>query len=136
MAPPSALIGQPPLTDIDYLIVRGFLLEAGMLDKVDPKKGFPSPIKRPPPDQYISESLRDKFIVSIVLCMVFMLVPTITRMILRCRNAKLHLGWDDIFVVMGCVSPKSLQAPILKSYLRNMLIVGPRNSSLVWPFRS
>ncbi|KAG8531804.1 uncharacterized protein KY384_003440 [Bacidia gigantensis] len=108
MPPPSALIGQPPLTDSDYWIVRSFLLNLGMLDKMDPKNGFPSPVKRPAPGEH-HQSLQGKFIASIVVCMAFMLIPTIVRLALRCRTANMRLGWDDIFVVLGCFFGLSFQ---------------------------
>ncbi|KAI4236997.1 MAG: hypothetical protein LQ352_007966 [Teloschistes flavicans] len=48
--PPSALVGQPPLTVDDRLIVHGWQVLFGM-GKADPSKGLRVAIKPPPPGQ-------------------------------------------------------------------------------------
>ena len=103
MPPPSALIGQPPLTDDDYWIVRGLLLAAGLTD-VHPEKGAKIPPPRPPPDVYHFETKGPAIIAGCSVSIALMMLFTVTRLVVRCTERRLHFGNDDWFIIPACVS--------------------------------
>ena len=102
MSPPSALIGQPPLTDDDYWIVRGMLLVAG-LENVDPHEGAKLPPARPPPDVYHFETRGPAILAGCAVSIALMLLFTGTRLVVRCTERSLHFGRDDWFIIPACV---------------------------------
>lgn len=105
MAPPSALMGQPPANHHDYLIIRGTtLVYSQYYGKVIPEKGLKS-LPRPPPDQYKVESNANRIMAVGIVCMLLVIMSTGARVAIRMMYSKLRLGWDDWVMVMATVSP-------------------------------
>jgi hypothetical protein len=90
----SAFFGQPPNTADNYWIVRSLLLSAG-LTGADPKLGILSGPPRPPPDQYHFETRRPGLIAGSSVCIVVMVLVTVTRLLYRRFNTSVQFGADD-----------------------------------------
>lgn len=101
----SALVGQPPLTDDDFWIVKGNLLLTG-LTKLDPHKGLKIPPFRPPPDQYHFQTRQPAIIAVSSVLIVVMLVVTVARLMLRKLKKDMKFGLDDWFMIPALVSSK------------------------------
>ena len=107
MAPPSAFIGQPPLTDDDYWIVRGMQLTAGLSDP-HPQKGIKLSLQKPPPGQYHFETKGPQIIAGSAVAIALMFLFTATRIMIRCSKKRAYFGKDDWFIIPGCVSSSLL----------------------------
>ncbi|KAL9615472.1 MAG: hypothetical protein Q9167_000150 [Letrouitia subvulpina] len=116
MAPPSALIGEPPLTDDDTTIVRGLQMWALSVMKLEgklhgptpllhPEKGFKTPPFRPPPEEYHFETRRPRFLAGACVAIIIMVLITGTRLAIRARSPKLHFGKDDWLIIYGVTTP-------------------------------
>ena len=99
----SALVGQPPLTQDDYWIVRGNLLEYG-LEKLDPSKGLQIPPFRPPPDKYHFHTRGPAIIAVCSVSIVIMLFATIARLLVRKLKKDLKFGRDDWLIIPATVN--------------------------------
>ena len=96
--PRTPLFGQPPATQNDSFIIRGFARSAGIPDAAfDPSHGFPSPVQRPPNAHY--ESRGPSIIASTSVAMVLVILITGARLWLRCFRRDLKVGYDDWAIV-------------------------------------
>ena len=98
----SALVGQPPITDDDYWVVRGLLISIGLTD-VSPKAGAQIPPARPPPDRYHYETKGPGIIAGMVVCIVVMTAVTGARLMVRLRKRELRFGPDDWLIIPALV---------------------------------
>ncbi|KAL8845938.1 MAG: hypothetical protein Q9221_008939 [Calogaya cf. arnoldii] len=99
--PPSAFVGQPPLTADDKLIIRGWQVLFGM-GNLDPAKGLKITLKPPPPGQP-HESNFTSVAVACAIGLTLMTLFTGTRLFLRASNKNLKWGWDDWVIILGTV---------------------------------
>lgn len=104
MAPPSAKVGKPPLTEDDYHIARGILLSIGFYD-VDAHKGAKLPPARPP-GHYEYQSRGPNMVVASIISIVIMLTVTGLRLALRLKHRSLKFGLDDWMIIPGVVSSR------------------------------
>ncbi|KAL8880640.1 MAG: hypothetical protein Q9192_007976 [Flavoplaca navasiana] len=98
----SALIGQPPLTDSDYWIVKGNQLLSGK-SNLDPSKGLKIPPLRPPPDQYRLETRGPAITAVSAVIFVIMISVTMARFMLRKFMKELKFGLDDWLMVPALI---------------------------------
>lgn len=109
--PGSALVGEPPATPNDLLIVRGALLSAGLVG-VDPSKGLHLPPFRPPPSEYHFQTRAPAVIAVCSVCIVLMFTATVARLMVRRLKNDVKLGLDDWLIIPALVwlglSPKWL----------------------------
>ena len=103
----SALVGQPPLTESDYLIVKGSLLASGMVD-ADPSKGLKIPPFRPSPGLYHFETRGPAIIAVSSIVIVIMLSVTVARLLVRRVKKDVRFGLDDWLMVPALVCPAGL----------------------------
>ena len=114
MAPPSALIGDPPLSNDDLDIIKGFqhlFIAAARVDKATPKlpplpppeQGFPFGAIRPPPGQYRIETRVSNYTAAASITIIVMVLFTGSRLALRAQNAKRLMGGDDVAITIGTV---------------------------------
>ncbi|KAK8048520.1 hypothetical protein PG994_010250 [Apiospora phragmitis] len=90
---PSAFVGQPPNTERDYYIVRGFL-RAARLDNVDPAEGYIRAAQSPYPG-YEYSSKQPGIIAGLIIIIVAITVATVSRLALRVSMTQLRFGADD-----------------------------------------
>ncbi|KAL8967778.1 MAG: hypothetical protein Q9183_002763, partial [Haloplaca sp. 2 TL-2023] len=110
--PPSAIVGQPPLTADDTLIVHGWQVMFGMGDK-DPSLGLTMAKKPPSPGQ--SEPDRSAEVaVGCAISVAFMLLFTGTRLFIRSTNRALVWGTDDWTIILATLC--SLTLPVIYFY--------------------
>ena len=103
MAPPSALVGKPPLTPDDATIIAGVqLLYVKGLKHPDPSKGLKLPVKPPPPGTP-HEDLGGAQIAGAVIGAVLMLSFTVTRLVIRALHRNLKFGADDWAIIVALV---------------------------------
>ena len=104
MAPLSAFIGQHPSNENDFKIVKGAIISLGLGSVMQPQDGLqlPGPMK-PSPDQYHFDSNASRTLAACSVAIVCMTLATGTRLLIRFRNSKLRLGWDDLFITAGTV---------------------------------
>lgn len=100
----SALIGTPPATERDYYIAQYFLYSYGL--KTDPILGSPVSPKRP--DGYVFETHGPGIIASMSVAIVVMTLITGLRLGIRIFRRGLRVGMDDVFIVPGYVSGRSV----------------------------
>ena len=101
MAPPSAKVGQPPVTQDDYYIARGILVSIGLF-KLDPHKGAKLPPAKPSPD-YEYTSRGPSMVAGSIASIIIMLIVTGLRLAIRLRERRLHFGLDDWIIIPGVV---------------------------------
>ena len=101
----SALIGQPPLTDSDYWILKGNRLLSGK-SNLDPSKGLKILPLRPPPDQYRFETRGPVITAVSAVIFVIMVSVTVARFMLRKFMKELKFGLDDWLMVPALVSDR------------------------------
>ncbi|KAI1862947.1 hypothetical protein JX265_008993 [Neoarthrinium moseri] len=89
----SAFIGQPPNTERDYYIVRGFLRGVG-LGKVDPALGYTRAAKKPY-DDYTYTSKTPGIITGLSIVIIAIVLSTGTRLFLRASMSQMRFGADD-----------------------------------------
>ena len=99
----SALLSKPPLNDNDYWIARGMKLRFGAPNPTNVSKGVPIGPHRPPPSLYHHETQTHQYIALGTVCICLMLLSTGTRLIIRAREWKLRLGWDDGLILLATV---------------------------------
>lgn len=102
----SALVGQPPNNQEDYDIIKGLLRVMGIPDAVvNPSKGLPLPLMRPPDDHYPSDYPDQGPRLVAAMCVAILLVLLITggRVGLRFFRKDLHWGWEDIAIMPAAV---------------------------------
>ncbi|KAL8871909.1 MAG: hypothetical protein Q9174_002363 [Haloplaca sp. 1 TL-2023] len=99
LGPPSALVGQPPMSDDDTLIVKGWQIYLGMKG-ADPSAGLKIGPKPPPPG-VPHESKQTEIAIGCAVTMVLMALFTGTRLIIRATNRKLTWGKDDVAILIG-----------------------------------
>lgn len=88
---PSAFIGQPPNTQRDWYIVRGFLRLVGLAD-TDPALGYVLAAK----DNGANDgSKRPAVIGGLITCLVAISTVTIARLGLRASMSQMRFGLDD-----------------------------------------
>lgn len=94
----SALIGHPPNNQDDWFIIRGTARLFGIPDEMlDPAKGFPSPVQRPPNFHYASRG--PSIAASSAVTMFLIILITGTRLGLRFFRRDLRIGYDDYLIV-------------------------------------
>ena len=99
--PQSALMGQPPLTPDDELIVHGLYIYTKR-KKFDISKGFDIKIKSPPLPHDASN--RDRITVAAAICLVVIVLSTGLRLAIRLHNKSLVFGTDDWSIIFATVS--------------------------------
>ena len=99
--PPSALVGKPPLTADDALIVHGWQVLFDM-KTADPSKGLRVALKPPPPGTP-HESDTTSIAVGAAVSMVLMVLFTGTRLVIRTASRNLTFGYDDWAIIFACV---------------------------------
>lgn len=97
----SALVGNPPNTQRDYYIVRGMDRTYG-LSSADPNDGFTYLATEP--SGYVHETKSVQVIVGLVILMLTILIPTVTRLVLRASNPAMEFGSDDWTIILAAVS--------------------------------
>ncbi|KAK7923213.1 hypothetical protein PG985_007284 [Apiospora marii] len=90
---PSAFVGQPPNTERDYYIVKGFLRGA-RLDDADPAMGYVL-AAQPPHPGYEYTSKQPGIIAGLIIIIVAITVATVSRLALRVSMTQLRFGADD-----------------------------------------
>lgn len=98
----SALIGQPPNGEEDYLIVKGIMRRIG-LEGLDPAKGILIPPARPVNDQYRSRG--PGILAGDSVCIFLIVLITGARLLIRAFYRGLQWGWDDWLILLASVSP-------------------------------
>jgi hypothetical protein len=98
----SALIGSPPATAKDYYIAKFILLAFGQ--NTDPLLGASIPPQRRPSD-YVFETREPRIIASMSIAIALMALAIGLRFTIRLLRRGLVIGWDDVFIVPGAVSP-------------------------------
>lgn len=88
---PSAIIGQPPNTQRDWYIVRGFLRLVGLGD-TDPALGYVLAAKDTGDND---GSKRPAVIAGLITCLVAISSVTIARLGLRASMSQMRFGTDD-----------------------------------------
>lgn len=96
----SALVGTPPSTRSDELIVKGFMRIIGVPDK-DTSKGLFVP--KPPPG-YEYETKKPAIVGALVVMIILMFSVTALRLGLRLFARRMSWGWDDWVIIPGAVS--------------------------------
>ncbi|KAL9595400.1 MAG: hypothetical protein Q9219_006475 [cf. Caloplaca sp. 3 TL-2023] len=109
--PPSALVGQPPLTADDKTIVHGWQVLFGM-GKMDPSKGLT--IVKPPPPGVAQDSAGPQIAVGCAISLALMALFTGTRLALRAGNRNLVWGMDDWAIIIATLI--AMTVPILYCY--------------------
>lgn len=97
----SALIGQPPNNELDYIIVKGIFRRLGIKGH-DPSEGAHIPPFRPA--NYQHETRAPGIIAANCVCIVLALLFTGSRVLIRALYRGLRWGWDDWFIILGTVS--------------------------------
>ncbi|KAK8090126.1 hypothetical protein PG997_005087 [Apiospora hydei] len=90
---PSAFVGQPPNTERDYYIVRGFL-RAARMGNVDPALGY-TRAAQPPHAGYEYASKQPGIITGLIIIIVAITVVTVSRLALRVSMSQMRFGTDD-----------------------------------------
>ncbi|KAL8999878.1 MAG: hypothetical protein Q9169_001419 [Polycauliona sp. 2 TL-2023] len=99
--PPSAIVGQPPLTADDTAIVHGWQVMLGMGHE-DPSSGLTVAAKPPPPGQPHTSDATN-IAVGCSVSLVLMALFTGTRLLIRGTNKTLVWGTDDWTILVGTV---------------------------------
>lgn len=99
--PVSAIVGQPPLTADDTLIVHGWQVLLGMGQK-DPSAGLTVAAKPPPPGQPHTSDTTN-IAVGCAIGLVLMTLFTGTRLVIRGTNKTLVWGMDDWTILAATV---------------------------------
>ena len=100
----SALIGSPPATAKDYYIAKFIPLAFGK--NTDPL--FRASIPPLRPADYVFETRGPRIIASMSIAITVMVIITGLRLAVRLFRRGLVVGWDDVFIVPGAVSPSLL----------------------------
>lgn len=98
----SAFYGTPPVTEDDLYIIKGIYRLVGLTGRVDPKKGIPLKVKKPP--NYVFESWGQRAIKTSAAIIVLMVLITGSRLVLRATRRDLRWGMDDWVIIPAAVS--------------------------------
>lgn len=98
----SAFYGTPPATEDDLWIIIGIYRLVGLTGKVDPTKGLPLLVPKPP--NYVFESWGDRAIRTSAAVIVLMVLITGSRLVLRATRRDLRWGPDDWVIIPAAVS--------------------------------
>lgn len=109
----SAFLGQPPRTQDDYYIAKGFLRLLGLLG-VDAHMGLPVDPPRPPPNRYHFETRGPGMTAGASVSIAIMIFVTVTRLCLRYFRPRLIWGWDDWLIIPGVVGDSGREQTILR----------------------
>jgi hypothetical protein len=101
----SANVGQPPNTERDYYIIKGFLRAVG-LGNADPLKGYTRAAKAPY-DGYTYNPRTPGIIAGLSIVLVAIVTATGTRLILRASMSQMRFGADDWATIIAAVSHTS-----------------------------
>ncbi|CAO1599281.1 hypothetical protein XANCAGTX0491_003015 [Xanthoria calcicola] len=110
--PRSAIVGQPPLTADDILIVHGWQVMLGMGQK-DPSLGL-TIAKKPPPPGLSEPSDTTRIAVGCTISLVLMILFTGTRLVIRGTNRALVWGMDDWTIILATLC--SMTLPVIYFY--------------------
>ncbi|KAI4268021.1 MAG: hypothetical protein L6R38_007995 [Xanthoria sp. 2 TBL-2021] len=110
--PISAIVGQPPLTADDTLIVHGWQVLLGMGQK-DPSAGLTVAAKPPPPGQPHTSDTTN-IAVGCAISLVLMTLFTGTRLIIRGTNKTLVWGMDDWTILVATLC--AMIVPVIYCY--------------------
>lgn len=97
----SALFGDPPNTKRDYYIIRGIDRTYG-LGSSDPNDGFTYFASEPP--GYVHETKSSSILAGLVIMILTILIPTVTRLVLRASIPAMSFGSDDWAIILAAVS--------------------------------
>ena len=97
----SALSGQPPRTDDDWLWLKTLMTLGGKPD-TDVSKGFP--LGPPVPEARRDESRAPGILAGISVAIAVITIATWTRLAGRIFHPKLRFGWDDVAIIFAYVS--------------------------------
>lgn len=97
----SALFGNPPNTERDYYIIRGLDRTYG-LDSSDPNDGFTYFASEP--SGYVHETKSASILAGLVIMILTILIPTVTRLVLRASIPAMSFGSDDWAIILAAVS--------------------------------
>lgn len=93
----SALYGQPPNDQKDYMIIQGLLVSYGFPESTDPARGLPTRQHAPP--NYRFETRGPGVIEGLVVALVLSFLITGTRLLLRAGRKDLRWGLDDWVII-------------------------------------
>jgi len=102
MSYPSALLGQPPISETDSLIRRGLLIIAG--SQINPNKS--QPFGPPRPANYHFETNAPSLVAGEGVAIFFIVLFTCARVFMRVK--KKIFGLDDWLILPGAVNPSLL----------------------------
>ncbi|KAI9752735.1 MAG: hypothetical protein M1815_000302 [Lichina confinis] len=94
----SALSGQPPRTDDDWLWLKTLMALGGKPD-TDVSKGFP--LGPPVPEARRDESRAPGILAGISVAIAVITIATWTRLAGRIFHPKLRFGWDDVAIIFA-----------------------------------
>lgn len=97
----SALFGDPPNTKRDYYIIRGMERSYG-LSSADPNDGFTYFASEPA--GYVHETKIASIMAGLVIMILAILIPTVTRLALRASIPAMSFGSDDWAIILAAVS--------------------------------
>ena len=99
---PSAIFGQPPASEEDFLILKGFAISMGIPpDKIQRDKGIPVPVKPHGSNPYADHSTN--MIAALSVAVALMIAITSLRIWLRLFRRDLKAGLDDLFIIIATV---------------------------------
>lgn len=103
MASESAMVGMPPNTEKDALIVKGLFYIMGILSKdIDESLGYF--IIPPKPEGFVSETKGPAILGVMAMIIIIQIAVTVTRLGLRKFLTRMAWGWDDWVIIPGLVS--------------------------------
>lgn len=97
----SALFGDPPNTQRDYYIIRGMERSYGV-SNADPNGGFTYFASAPA--GYVHETKTVSILAGLVIMILAILIPTVTRLALRASIPAMSFGSDDWAIILAAVS--------------------------------
>ena len=96
----SALVGHPPNNQNDYWIIKGFLRQSGLPDKIiHPDNGLP--IHKPPHALDNERGTELMAATCVAIALVFLISGT--RLALRYFRSDLTWSWDDWMIIPAAV---------------------------------
>lgn len=98
----SAIVGQPPKTDLDRSIIQGLYYTFGWFDDVDTSKGMLGVYPSAPPG-YVHESKAREIVGVAVSMFIVQFGITAARLFLRYFSPRMVWGWDDWTIIPGVV---------------------------------
>ncbi|KAM0280826.1 hypothetical protein ACHAQH_003856 [Verticillium albo-atrum] len=95
----SALYGQPPNTVRDANIIQDTFWVDFRLDTLNPSIGIP--FAPAPPPGYEHQDKQAVIITGMVIVILAIVLPTVARIIARCRSSEMQLGPDDWTIILA-----------------------------------